>query len=604
MCHCVWHDKEGWQLSEETQKTDLANFKELNITSWRNWGDANDNMLKKFGDMGCTLAPTMRNKVPASCYKDGKPSGNKWASAAEREAFAERIKEIYNIEHTELIETYLLGNEQTMKGRDTSRRLVFSGYDEETQNAFRLVWLKERFGTIDRLNSLCKTDFGSFSAVDIGDNRLLNTEYWFFIRNSFESFLQYGIDEVHKQRPEIKFGYARLMGRAGPTCDDANCDRMETATQNLYWHWWRDFSRYSVRLDELCSVSDRPVYITEVGFMSLYSRETEEIAARRFRQLLPLLYMRPQVQGSYVFCYSGQLPKNDPLVAEYTWGLCRPDRSRRPAFYAVRQLYADFKRLDGILGSFRTVQLAAVTNQLADELMTELYDSDKIARVLYTFGVPVRFVRGDKYKDIAQLDINRLIINDSILYSSPNGSEGEAQALEKYISANGNRAATFNRCGFEELYGATREIEGVEQLSADKCSPSAVWRELAPFIHGDFVNGVASGGNDADTVRILDVSAKEKQRLWNIEQQLLYTDNGIFLAVVNTGERAVSELCVTFGSTAESGFSPSPEVICADGGVTAERDAATVPKWIKTECGLEFSAIKIKNLDTYAFIAL
>ena len=33
MCHCVWHDKEGWQLSEETQKTDLANFKELNITS-------------------------------------------------------------------------------------------------------------------------------------------------------------------------------------------------------------------------------------------------------------------------------------------------------------------------------------------------------------------------------------------------------------------------------------------------------------------------------------------------------------------------------------------------------------------------------------------
>lgn len=606
MCHCVWHDKEGWQLSEQTEKTDAENFKELNITSWRNWGDANDNMLLKFGSMGCTLAPTMRNKVPASCYADGKPSGNRWASAAEREAFAQRMLEMADIEHTELIETYLLGNEQSMKGWNLSKQLVFSGYDPETQEKFKNEWLKNRFGTIERLNLLCGTDFDCFNAVNAEKNKRLSLEYWMFLRESFESFLQYGIDALHLKKPEIKFGYARLMGRANPTCDDADCDGMETATQNLYWHWWRDFSRYSCRLDALCTSGERPVYITEVGFMSLYSRETEELAARRFKQLLPLLYMRPQIAGSYVFCYSGQLPKNNPLVAEYTWGLCRPDRTRRPSFYSVKQLYSDFKLLDGILGNFHTVQLAAITDQLTDELMSQAYDCDKTARVMYAFGVPLRFVRGDKKNDILNLEINRLIVSDMCLYSSPDGAESEAKSIKSYISKPENKAVTLNGGDFKQLYGGDIKIDGVIRIKTDKTSPSNTWRVLAPFIHGDFAAGNFKPQNSADRLRILDAAAKNKYQLWDIQQQLLYTeDGGAVLAIVNTGSEPADEITVTLGFYEGCKLQKSPSVICADGCVTAAfNGSAEQPDWIKGECKAELLSLTVKNLDTYAFIML
>lgn len=339
--------------------------------------------------------------------------------------------------------------------------------------------------------------------------------------------------------------------------------------------------------------------------MSLYSRETEETAARRFKQLLPLLYMRPQVQGSYVFCYSGQLPKHNSLVAEYTWGLCRPDRSRRPAFYSVKQLYSDFKQLDCILGSFYTVQLVAITNQLVDELTEQVYDSDKIARVLYALGVPIRFVRSDKFKEISNLDIDRLIVNDLCLYSSPTGVDDELQALQQYIEKPKNRALTFNRRSFTKLYGEPCELSGIERAIVDKNSPCDVWQELAPFIHGDFVKGIASGGNGADTLRILDAYTSEPRLIWQVQQQLLYTHDSAILAVVNTGEEAIEELCITLGTTLDNGFTAKPFVICADGGVSVRLKAdADVPGWVGEECKLRFYTVTLKNLDTYAFIKL
>lgn len=604
MCHCVWHDKEGWGLSEETKRIDEENFKELKINSWRTWGDIDDEGLVRAAKLGRSYAPTMRNGVAGSVDSSGKKCGNVWADENECLAFIERIEKIAQCSHTELIETYLLGNEQSMQTRNKQNYITFSGYDPITQKCFKTDWLKKRFLSIETLNSLCKCNFLDFDAVNPEENRLIQFEYWLFLRKCFEDFLDSGIRKVHEQNHEIRFGYARLMGRANPTCDDAHCDFMETATQNLYWHWWRDFSRFSVRLDELCSSGNRPVYITETGMQGMFNLKTEQLAARRLKQILPLMYMRPQVKGCYVFCYAGQLPNHNPKDAEYTWGMCWPDRTKKPAFYAVKQVYSDFEMLDHMIGSCYTVQLVAITNQLVDELIEESYDSDKIAKVLYAHGVSIRFLRSDCVGDFKDLSVDRLIVNDRYFYSNPDKSGNITPMLNDYLSNGKKRAITLSSKNRISLYGADLPLEeSIERKPIDKNDPNAVWNALADFIHGDFIMGVSDTNSDADIIRILDTESAVSNQKWGIQQQLLYLNGKAILVVVNTLENPVESINITFGTVND--ICMNVNVICSDGKVAADVvEDVFVPKWIMGEYKVNLHTVCIKNLDTYAFVEI
>lgn len=606
-----WHPKYGWAGDPEVDK---KNYDEMAITSHRDWGynKTTPHLYYKRSD-GRTLVTCGGVYPGGSCFEDGTPAGDNWCSPDAFERVMQTFGFFENVEEKDALEVHVLGNEQSLLAQNGNHEgnYEYAGFDKDTQKEFHEKWIPERFGSIKEFNRLCKTDYSSFSDIYPLENERVKTEYWLFLRNAFESFLESLTDKVKAVNPDMKFGYAKLMGRRNPTCDDAKLKFMDCNCQNLYWHWYRSTARFSVKLDELAgNAPDKPIYLTEFGLRNMFDIEDELIAERQYKQLLPIIFMRPQVKGVYIFTYAGQndyshqtnnKPGDNP---EFSWGMVWPDRTKRRCFYAVSECFQMFKKIDDEIPGLTVQPLAAITNQLTDELLTGKYTCEAIARPLYAKGVPLHCLPSDDTEAIRKTD-EPIILADEKLFINPNGTFGEGAALSDYLNADSSHKILCLDKGVPTpMYDIPNSEDNrfeAKNKDINLLDPEEVWNTLAEFIHGDFLAGRCDKSLPGNRVRILESDAGEFT--WDIQQSLMFSGENVYLITVNTADAAVEKMSILIGSHIDTKLSFKPELLFAGNEVALKSDDFKAPDWINgNDTFIEKNCLVVENLDTYAVI--
>ena len=231
----------------------------------------------------------------------------------------------------------------------------------------------------------------------------------------------------------------------------------------------------------------------------------------------------------------------------------------------------------------------------------------------------------DEAKNISNIDTNKMILMDSVLYQNPDGSNDVSAALANYINT-GGQIISYTSDVCKPLYGIgssftakTKELlqdkykNGLKFSSNDLSWNTVIWNELAPFIHGDFIQGKVKATKNTineSVIRILDSdtgkSVNADDAKWDVQQQLVFKDGNVYLCIVNTSEKIIDRLDITIGVSASAKMNFHPEVLRADGNVSVSKPSrANVPSWIgNMNSTVSYGTLSINNLDTYAFINL
>ena len=626
----AYHATEGWNLSEKTKAKDEANFKELAIMSIRDYtGGLNvQGGYDYYNSLGRTLSDTYALDTGQSILENGKPGGHLWIN---QNSLEQCIKKVVNnlsqITDTTAMEVMLLGNEEQWKNQYIDENGVWtgqyydSGFDPETLSAFRNNWLKNRYGNIKNLNKLLGTEYKSFTDIDPNDTIWIKTEFWLFRRTVFEDFYHKLYDAAKKVNPLAKLGLAKYIGRT-PDSDDVALSFMDYGCQNLYVEGYGDMFWYTSKMAQLYSISGgKPCFNTESGFKESaggkLTNDTLERAARSFKQLISLTYMQPQMQGMYVYQYSG----TEDLSIDFSWGITSPMREKRPAYYAVKQAYNDIKYLDTFMVGVSSSPLVGITHRLIDQLCGNgSNDSEVIMHPLSTMGVGVTVVTADDAASIDNFKLDRLILNDIALNQNPDGSNDVGTALKKYLADGDNKMLTFNRkvpysvfnkinaFTASDIGKLTAKYDNFEYKNVSKADYNKTWEVLAPFVHGDFVNGKVAarkGTLNESAVRILDTfTTGDSEKRWDIQQKLLYKNGRIYLELVNCGDEPIDQITVTLGVNKGVNFNLHPEMLRCDGAVTVSKPSrAVLPAWTDSDA-VSYGSIVIDGLDTYAYVDL
>lgn len=636
-----WHDKENWNFSDHTKRQDKFNYKQLGIQSVRSWAfhPSDKSLQTHWETYHTTIAGTVNMATTnGSRLQNGMSCAENFFKDGLLEETKEKLSYLAEFKKLDAMECILLGNEQTYLCQDEQGNYCLAGFDEDAQRAFKFDWLPSRFGDIERFNSLCNTEYESFEQVNATENDRTRIEFWFFLRNGFESLLENTVSELKAKNPALRFGYAKFMSRRNPTADDAYLRFMDYGCQNLYWQWYRDTLRYSVRMDELIgSLWGRPCLLTEYGIQNMFHLEGQRKASRYLRQHMMAMYMRPAIHGLELFCYSGQFEAHNLRDPEYSWGITWPNRNKKLSFYAVKEIYNNFEKLDKLFdGDMHCTPLLAITNQLIDELQNKVCTTDKICRALYANGVPVRFLTGDSSQAIDSCNTQSLLLADTLLWQKPDGSYCVANALMNYLKRNkNNKIISLSEKPPIAYYNYSNEItakkwETIEhnlggQIIHRTTNPLdcvEVWNTLAPFIHRDFISdNFIPECNEANEsmIRILDTATfcgnfhwdedkpqrKSNQR-WEIQQQLVFSKNKAYLFIINTGDSHIDTVEVTLGIRKEIQEDWFPEMICSGSdAVVFDKQDFNQPCWLKSiSPALKLRTIVIHNLDTYSVIEL
>ncbi len=636
-----WHDKENWNFSEHTLRQDDYNYNELSVQSVRSWGwfPDDESLQSHFEHFGTTVIGTVNMaQTNAAAMPDGTPCVENFFKQNLAEETIEKLDYLTEFKKLDGLECILMGNEQSYLAQMSNGDYALAGFDADALQAFHKKWLPERFGNIEKFNRLCNTSYERFDDVDPIANSYVKLEFWFFLRNGFESVFEKTVKALKAKNPRLRFGYAKFMGRRNPTADDAYLRFMDYGCQNLYWQWYRDSLRYSVRLDELIgSRYGRPCFLTEYGMQNMFHLYGQHEAARRFRQNMPAMYMRPQIQGVELFAYSGQFEAHNLNDPEWSWGITWPSRNKKTSYYAIKELYNNFKMLDGIFaGDMHNAPLAAITNQLIDELQTAVCTTDKLCRALYANGVNVRFLPTDTAESFIDCDIDRLILADYDLMQSPDGSDDVGKGLCDYLARSKNHRMLITgdklpkgHYGYKSdiIVDFPQELDArfdgrVEFCPVNPLNPIDVWEKAAPFIHGDFAEGntkVCEETTDETYIRILDTvgfsgnfhwdkeeKPLERNRQWDVQQSIVFANSHAYLFVINTSEKVIDTLYVTFGINNNVSEDWFPAVICSGSDISVyDKEKADIPTWISEEkIKIPIRTLVINSLDTYAVIDL
>ena len=626
----AYHATEGWNLSEKTKAKDEANFKELAVMSIRDYtgGLNTQDGYNYYRSLGRTLSDTYGLDTGQSILSNGKPGGHLWINQDSlNNCINKVVANISQITDTSAMEVMLLGNEEQWKNQYIDENGVWtgkyydSGFDPETLGAFRNYWLKGRYGTIGNLNKLLDTEYRSFADIDPNDTVWLKTEFWLFRRQVFENFYHKLYDAAKKANPLAKFGLAKFVGRT-PDSDDVALSFMDYGCQNLYAEGYGDMFWYTSKMAQLYSISNgKPCFNTESGFTECSGGKITNVslnrAARNFKQLISLTYMQPQMQGMYVYQYSG----TEDLSIGFSWGLTSPMREKRPAYFAVKQAYNDIKYLDTFMVGVSSTPLVGITHRLIDQLCGNgSNDSEVIMHPLSTMGVGVTVVTADDAESVNSFNLDRLILNDIALNQNPDGSNDVGTALKNYLGNTNNKMLTFNRkvpysvfnkvnaFTASDINELTAKYSNVEYENVSKSDYNKTWKILAPFVHGDFVNGkvaASKGTINESAVRILDTfSTVDSEKRWDVQQKLLFKNGHVYLEIVNCGEEPIDQITVTLGVNKGVKFNLHPEMLRCDGEVTVSKPSrAVLPEWTDSTA-VSYGSIVVDGLDTYAFIDL
>ena len=620
----AYHATEGWNISAATQAIDIGNFKELNVTSKRFWGEFISSPGSSLYTYASNLSPS--GVLGNTQYKDGTAGTFQFTDTnAAGKLIKAWTEKLINPDARNQLKLTLIGNEyRAYNLNPTTGAYEWSGYDTVTLDRFRNEWCKQRFETIGNLNNLCGTDYKSFSEIyPTEKNPKLFYEFWLFQRENFRNVMRDTIAGVNKTYSDIKWGYAGICDNKDPFGNHLYLDFLDYTSNNLYYNWFKNFHQYSFQLDNLTAWSDNaPVIITELGFTNGFTDESKATAARRYKQNLNLLYMRPRVVGSYVYNYTVSEP--DIILNDDTWGMVMPDRTKYPAFDAVAQVYADFKYLDKFYNGASNTPLIAVSNQSVTERLTNHdYISSSLAGLLYSQGVPVQVVPSDDSARFDELEETKLIYNDTYVYQNPDGSGDVGKSLENYMSRGNKILRTVNDAA-ESLYGVgsafaassggqlQNKYANLTVYASSDGENKELWKVLGDFIHGDFVTGKISATKnriDENAVRILEVSGYDNGGVydptWDIQTQMVYKNGEMYLCVVNISDESIDKIDVTIGVNNGILCNLTPRIMRGDNNVSVYRpERANIPSYIEDpdDSRVEFGTITIENLNTYAYV--
>ncbi|GBD25089.1 Putative mycofactocin biosynthesis glycosyltransferase MftF [bacterium HR30] len=129
--------------------------------------------------------------------------------------------------------------------------------------------------------------------------------------------------------PDALVSYANF-----PPTEYLELDFVDFVAFNVYLHREADFRRYLSRLQNLAG--DKPLVLTEFGIDSLRegTRQQAEILSRQLRAAFEC-----GVAGTFVFSWTDDWFTGGFQVEDWAFGLVDRNRSRKPAFQAVQQLY-------------------------------------------------------------------------------------------------------------------------------------------------------------------------------------------------------------------------------------------------------------------------
>lgn len=626
----------AWQSA-----TDSSYFRDLNITSKRSWDSGYTQEALENSAFTHATGSGFNAYLQSTIYPTGGAAGSPRVGGVN--AIAEAIQGIkkYQVDRLTTAENLvcaLLGNEFLYVGIDPTDGNYRRGhFDEDTITQWR-EWLKKRYGTVKRLNEKCGVNYTSFAEAWPEDSAYLRAEHFFYIRQSFYDVGKAAVEYSKSQNPNIRYGYAAYSSFDCAFGNDAYLDFLDYNTSNLYKQAWWDsmpspYATFAYQLDNLASVSDKPVLLTEVGFTNGFTAESEAAAAREYLQTLAVCYMRPRVGGTYIFQFMDTFQEGQIYS---TWGLvdCK-DRSTVKAFDAVKQIYGNFKNMDSIYDGASSTPLVALTHRFVDRQIIGVGpggaadpNTSVIAQVCYTNGIGVRALLGDSATDVENLDVDKVVLVDQLLWQKPDGSDDVAGALADFMEDGGKvlrmnsqmpvpmfgEGTALKANSMEELAKKHDNLVYEPKKTNTTSDYAGVWESVAPFVHGDFVAGKVK--TEAKTVnesavRVLEVKAKSNTAFvaadptWQIQTQMVYKNGKMYLCLVNVGKEVINDITVTLGVNEGVQMNLHPQVLCADGNVSVSvPNRISYPSWIEepSESKVSYGAFEIDNLNTYAFI--
>lgn len=439
-----WHQTEHWGLSSATNALDRQLLHGAHINTLRSWGEVTPEAVRKRLADGLYTIPTFhcREGLKAE-FAGGSPHGFAPSDPATRAGFARQVEaQAAKMAGLEGCLAVLLGNEYSGVGvNPTTKSYEYTGFEAPTQARFR-AWLQERFADIAALNRHCGTHLFSFDEAKPLVSRRLRYEFWLFQNQAFEAFMRAGHEAAKRVAPDRPTSYAKLLGTHwDPFTEDARLGFLDIGGDNWYWTWTKDWARTNAFLNDLIAAAEgKPVLLTEGGFPSRVVGE--ERAARLTKQMLWNAFLHPEVAGFCVYAYCDEWYVDgspDEQTDGESWGIVTADRSPKPSYHAVAEVYQVLEELNDFVATCQAPPVVAVSNQalgaLVEDASTRLHE--EIGRVLYANGVSFRSVMSADVHGLDPRKTPRLIFCDSLFDCEPDGAHSALQAFLDYVRAGG-----------------------------------------------------------------------------------------------------------------------------------------------------------------------
>ena len=130
--------------------------------------------------------------------------------------------------------------------------------------------------------------------------------------------------------PKALFSYASY-----PPTEYLLPQNSDFVTFNVYLHRQEDFDRYLARLQNLAD--DKPLILGEFGMDTI--RHPEEEQAEMLRWHIESV-VRGGLAGTIVYAWTDEWFRGGQEILDWSFGLVRRDRSKKPAFDTVKQLFS------------------------------------------------------------------------------------------------------------------------------------------------------------------------------------------------------------------------------------------------------------------------
>jgi len=560
IAYAPYHPTELWALSGRTRGTDYHLMRELHANCIITWNKMTYEDIEGWWKEGLYCIPQVTYRPPRlSIFANGYDAPVPiYVNADNLQGMRDTARDFSSaLKGNPAVLAVSLGNDYAWSAFSGDLGFAYGGYDDETLQAFRSN-LKRRFGTVEAFVRRSGQEIVTFD--DALPPKGLNPqplfgEWQVFMREAFGAFLDKGKEGLRAVGWEAPVTYCQPYGvKWDPASQGSELPGLDIVSGNIFYAQSRDWSLLCTDIDRLIAgARGRPVLITETGAHSLMGER--DTAPRKIKQSIACALLHPEIAGVGVYEYcdewhrSGNPEKQDDTDAREHWGLVTGHRDQKPAFGAAAEMLGFIERNEQRFQQWQSRPEVLLSMQELDWWRVGGLDGsfcERVAAELYRHGVSFRLADSQSLLNLDPAQCPRLILCDSWLFSSPDGSQSVARAVVGYVEAGG-----------EVLYIAQRPWR---QLYGDEFIPE----ELVPPPDGAPVNrDYGSGritviptyniedrdlrfiledylGDALHTRPVTDLSAPEgrPQVFWRVFQD----DEGLWMLAVNAEKDRIQRL--------------------------------------------------------------